>query len=670
MSLTVATFNIRQRQFTESGEDTGDRAWQNRLAAAAEYVVLSGASLVALQEVDFTPSPTQSQQLATAVSALTGKTWGRLEDTGVSGSYIYDTSVITPLEGGDRVHTMVVDPNASGVRRATWARFRAVGLADPFWVIRTHFPTSTGAGNTTAERIATYRAAANLVVDKANELDGLAIVMGDLNNGTYPQAQFTARGYTDVRGLLPDPVNLSLNSFNAFDPTLDGRQVGSWIDGIFLPSGWRALSGGLVAKFATGSAPPLATPLPSDHMPVVVTVEQLGGPPGPEPIDLPSDRQVRVLAGSLTTGDFVRDITPLVSSCTWSVGLNATGHIEARIPLEGLPTPEQRELRSVLEEGRSYLAATTGSHVIEAGPIQPHEYDAGVVRLAGLGLRSIFEERTVVRASVVRDVMDGTVDDGTSVQRDVLSFSSMSLGTIAKRLVQNTIAMPGGALPVVFQADAPGTGERSWEGFKLANLATELGKLTDSDGGPDIEFRPRFRADGTGIEWQMLTGTAANPLVHSATEHEFDLTVVAGDAADLSVRSDTSLRTNMAWTTGSGQDKALRMSVRTNNDDWGRGYPLRESVASYPQDADQSVLQGYGQARIRHGSRPLTTWTVTIRPTFPALGEFRPGDWCTLHIAHHPWVADGSYRVRIAGFSGTFGSDLVKVTFLPMLEAR
>lgn len=673
MSLTIATFNLRSRSFTEDGEDTGARAWGNRITAAAEYVIQSGASLVALQEVDFFPAPRQSQELAAALFDVTGRTWARLEDTSRPGSFIYDSSVVTVEAGGDAAHSERVDPLYSGLRYCTWARFSAVGLAQPFWAIRTHLPTTSTAPQ--AQRPAMYQQAASILANRADALgaDGTRVViLGDFNHEYLPHRRLTERGYTDIRAAAT-AENLTLRSFNAWDPTMSGRQDGSWIDAIFVSSRWEVSSAGLVAKFANGFSLPLATPLPSDHLPVVATIQESQEEPGPtpQPVPLSKDPRQQLLVCDMVTGDILSDATSLASSCSWSVSLNADARIDATFPLAHLPRARADEVRALLAEGSRFLAVTSAEHVVAAGQIRaatPNGTGRALqVKAYGLGL----DERTVVDAAVVNDIIDGVIDDGVSVQRSVLAFQGLTLGTIAKRIVQNTLQMPGGTLPIVFGADEIGTESRSYDGFKLPILATELDQIRNSAGGPDIELRPRFAGEGDRIEFVLLTGTPADPLLHQdGPDWVWDATTVRGPVVDIQVAVDASMRTNFAWTTGTGQDTALRISPRTNNADWQQGYPLRESVGSHPDVLTWAELHRLGEARIRQGSRPVQTWTATLRPQSPPLGLFRTGDWCRLHVADHLWIADGAHRVRIGAIAGAIGSELVAVTFLPRLEAR
>lgn len=518
-----------------------------------------------------------------------------------------------------------------------------------------------------------YQQAATVLASRADALgaDGSRVViLGDFNHEALAQAALTDRGYVDVRTLAP-VTNLALRSYNAFDPTMTGRQDGAWIDGIHISPGWAVTSVALVAKFAAGASLPLATPLPSDHMPVVATLTETSPGPSPDPVPLSTDARQSLLVCETVTGDILDDITGLVSACSWSVALNADGRIDATVPLSHLPKWRADELKLLLSEGRSFLAVTSAEHVIVAAQVRLSEPDgtgrALRIKAEGFGL----DARTVLDAVVVNDVIDGVIDDGMSVQRSSLTYTNLSTGTIAKKIVQNSLQMPGGRLPIVFGADEVGSQSRTYEGFKVLNLATELDRLRTDEGGVDIEFRPRFADDGTRIELVMMTGTALDPVLHqSGGDWVWDATAPRGPVLDTRVQRDVSKRTNFAWTTGTGQDEALRISPRTNNADWEQGYPLRESVSSHPDVLTWAELHRIGEARIRQGARPVSTWTATLRPESPPLGLFRPGDWCRLHVADHLWVPDGEHRVRIAGFAGSLSSDLVDVTFLPKLEAR
>jgi hypothetical protein len=424
-----------------------------------------------------------------------------------------------------------------------------------------------------------------------------------------------------------------------------------------------------------------------------------------------------ILVGEVRTGRRITQIP--VSSASWSVKHRGTGDITVDIPLEadefkvlerewygglypGMPglypsdetfptaaTPVwlpgdglRPELLAALEPARCFLAVLEDDHVIEAGPIWAWNYThGGVLQVKAAGLRSIFDHRFVM------------ANIASAWSKWSVTYTALSLGTIAKRLVQLAQSHTGGSLPIVFPAEegAPNDDEhtRTYRGSELATVLTRIDQLMDVQNGPDIAFEPRLTEDRMGVEWVMRTGTEAQPMLfQKGDDWVWDTRVPRGGVGGLSVQRDATMLAQRSWLTGAGQDEALLMARREPGqigevDLRDVGFPLLEVAESRSSVEQIATANQWAAGNLAAVLRPMQTWScdVLARPADssgafagPQLGEYRPGDWAKVWIPKdHPLlsliVPEGFQRARLLGFSGGL-DDMVRLDLAPTMEVR
>ena len=210
---------------------------------------------------------------------------------------------------------------------------------------------------------------------------------------------------------------------------------------------------------------------------------------------------------------------------------------------------------------------------------------------------------------------------------------------------------------------------RTYNGFDLHVLGTKLSELAGVIGGPEIAFRPRFKVgDPTSIEWVMLAGTPAQPLlVQSGLDWIFDASAPKSMVADIDVDIDATGMGTRAWVTGSGSQTGLLLSQADSTQLTAAGYPLLEVVDStHTNVVDQATLDGYSAALLSAHNRPATLWKIKVRvdgapvdgsPSSggPRLGQYQPGDYAQIVIGSDPYLAPGARRGRILQIDGDLG---------------
>ncbi len=377
---------------------------------------------------------------------------------------------------------------------------------------------------------------------------------------------------------------------------------------------------------------------------------------------------VTIWAGDLITGALTIPLP--VSAGSWSIDHRSEGSVSATMTLSPEILRRFPGLVGKLDPWRCFLAAITDdSQVLEAGPILPHKYSdaTGVLQVSALGMRGIFARRLLIS--------DPSRWPGGKPAEAVMSWSGVSLGTIAKRIVALAMSHDGGSLPIDLPPDEVGTATRTYYGFELARISKRLKELEDVENGPDLRFDPYLTSEGRldRVRWQMKAGTTAAPeLAQDGPDHEWDRNAVHGPVVSLDVDTDSSEMGDRAWVTGQGSDTQLLMSMYQDRGLRAAGYPLLEVDESRPSVSRQSTLNAHTRALHRRSARPWQTWKLVVRADAgPKFGTYRPGHWARIHVGSHPYIKTrtGYYRTRILSVSGGLDGN-VTLVLAPQLEDR
>lgn len=414
-----------------------------------------------------------------------------------------------------------------------------------------------------------------------------------------------------------------------------------------------------------------------------------------------------ILVGEVRTGRRITQIP--VSDASWEMVHRGSGQISVDIPLDagdfrrlertflgGLypgpgvfpsettfpeaATPLWRpgdglrpEFLSAIEPARCFLAVLEDDDVLVMGPIWSWDYTLGEVLkvTASDGPWSLLDRRMVMGAGVTKE----------DWARWAQPYAGLSLGTIAKRVVELVTTGPAAMLPIVLPADESGTATRTYKGYDLASARSRIEQIMGVIDGPDVRFVPRLTADRMGCEWVMEVGTTANPLVHQASgDWIFDSRAVRGGVGGLNVKVDASGLASRSWVTGAGSQTALLMARDDDETLTDAGFPLLEVKEAHSDVEIQSTLDRWASGNLAASRRPWQTWTATVqaRPTDsrgvhagPQLGMFRPGDFVRVWIsADHPLLSmllpEGYHRARLLSVKGGMG-DQVDLTFMPVM---
>lgn len=365
--------------------------------------------------------------------------------------------------------------------------------------------------------------------------------------------------------------------------------------------------------------------------------------------------------GDLRTGRIYTQI-PLINT-SWTNTIDDAGAMRATADLND-PGVYALNLASAAAPAKTFLAVAyvddQGHETfIEAGPVWFHNYDddTGMLDLTAAGLWSYFDHRKVIQ---VLGALNPAVLTAT--------YSGMSLGTIAKRLVQLSETHTGGDLPIVYQSDeieaSDAAHTRTYPGYALAWIGDELRNLTGVIGGPEIAFRPRRQADARFIEWFMATGTEEDPLLHqTGADWTLDASVPKSNVLGIGLTVDGTQMGDEAWARGNGSEIATIIGHSLGTTLTDEGYPLLEVEITGHESAELvATVNGYAQAATLAAARPAAAFTVRIsRDGSPSVAQVSQGDYVKIVVqpGHRYLTGGGSYRSRVTMKSGDDSSAVV-----------
>ena len=343
-------------------------------------------------------------------------------------------------------------------------------------------------------------------------------------------------------------------------------------------------------------------------------------------------------------------------SASWAIELNGIESISMKLKKSTLPNVN---LNLWLSPWWAGVVLFYNGTPIVAGPIitRPTE-DAENISIGCGGIRSVLVKRFVTDEQA----------DWALLNKSYKYWSGMSLGTIAKRVVTQAQAKPGGQLPISFaNADelaADGANhERTYRGFNLQNINANdvLTKLSNVLNGPDIMFKPKLVSDNQ-LTFEMWTGTEKQPRIFQNTTPVWDTTPAKGFAVDMSTITTGSYQTFRTYSTGAGQDEGLLIKVATNEGPLQAQYPLLETVVNVGNSENPDIVAGYGLSNLWANKAPLLEVQMTIRADGATpLGSFWPGDM--VEVITKGWLSlpDGMTQMRLLSIVGDT-SESVKVS--------
>lgn len=355
-----------------------------------------------------------------------------------------------------------------------------------------------------------------------------------------------------------------------------------------------------------------------------------------------------VFVAETVTGNVVGTIPCIIRNWQDVMGGMPTAQID--IYAGPLATRTRDDYRLWTTPKRSSLILDWDGTAVWAGPILSRERNGQHVTVSAAGFKAILTGRKVH-------------DWSTPYSAYVKTFTGQSLGQIACQLVQlatlntKTRATLPVVIPTLAETDTDPTHVRTYNGYELKDVATELDNLTKSLNGPDIHFQPQW-VDSTRrqIQWVMRVGTLAQPVLASAATVSFDASAPESSVQNINTKEDGSVIATTEWAKGSGQPPTVLMSKKDNPDLTGKLWPLWESETDYLTTVDQATLDAHAQADLNYRAVATEQWTLDVNALqAPTLGSYLLGDNASIRVSGDFWIPDsppGGYAKRIISISG------------------
>lgn len=344
-----------------------------------------------------------------------------------------------------------------------------------------------------------------------------------------------------------------------------------------------------------------------------------------------------------------------LEAATWSVSLNDIESISVQLRKSDLPRVDLQRWFSPWWAG---IVLMYDGVPIVAGPLVARPAESfRFIYLEARGIRQVLTRRLVIRE----------MSDWSKLASDVVQYKGLSLGTIAKRVVQlSTSPKAGGSLPisypipdqtVVDDADH----QRTYKGYNLANLYTHdvLTKLSEVSRGPDIMFRPRLVREDQ-LTFDMLYGDEHDPRITQKITPLWDTSASNGAVVDMDIVHTGTYQTDRVFATGAGIDAGTLVRMSENQRQRQEGYPLLETVTTISDSENPTVVLNHSKGALAANLKALTEIQMTVRAEAEFyLGSFWSGDLAYVYF-DDSWVAfkEGTQKMRILNVNGNLSNNV------------
>lgn len=349
------------------------------------------------------------------------------------------------------------------------------------------------------------------------------------------------------------------------------------------------------------------------------------------------------------TGEKLLEIQP--DSGSWASSLNRPdggSHVfklaDLRIKREtmwNLTTPWARTLVQCWNKQPRYAGLVSG---------RPYDWGTKQLTLTHTDVRSIFLARYPFGVGSYWADLAETIPGR-------LVLSGLSLRAIAANVVEQGLLGPTSkyALPIVLPSRTEaGPHSLTVENFNFRKVADLLDEIQRMDGGPDIEFAPRWSTSDR-LEWVMRAGSPAAPAL-TGNEFEFNLSAEESKIASFTIAEDAQKQVTGVFGLGegSGADKIVGGTPGLSVADIpARDEAISFSMAKTRPDAASLASEYLKAHRGSSVVSSLSVRTTDVDPNRLVLGStisiFDKGDW---------WNADGWVKYRLIGLSGDMGETM------------
>jgi PKD repeat protein len=395
-------------------------------------------------------------------------------------------------------------------------------------------------------------------------------------------------------------------------------------------------------------------------------------------IGVQKGKPLRWFIGDWLTGAINYDL-PATGSSSWGRDLTSGDKVHIEVLADSLEA-QALDLYDIARVRKSMIGVAVGQFVLACTPLETTQWNESTATFildGSGGLRDWLKARVVTAYD--------SAHPQTEVIKQTITYKDISLGTIAKRLVQAANSRdPGTGLPIVYGSDVadPGT-TRTYNASDLSSVEERIEELTNVINGPDIDFQPTYVDEsGSAIQWLMRTGTPTQPMLYTGNQVVFLAGVADSGIKDITLTTSGTTEVSRAWlSSGFMQSGDADLADPAHPYLWTEQYlpDLIESGWALWEDVDTShtdvVLQGtldaYGEQTVTAGVRPMVTLSFSANMNVqPFIGSYILGDWVTVRIRGSRFIPNKDYTYRVISISGDANGQWVSIQCQPGLGDR
>jgi hypothetical protein len=259
----------------------------------------------------------------------------------------------------------------------------------------------------------------------------------------------------------------------------------------------------------------------------------------------------------------------------------------------------------------------------------------GTVSLRTVDVREVLKYRTTFGISGYNGAAD-----------EQLKLEKQSLASIAGYLIWDVMQGPTGnwQLPLILPPrDIAGPHDRTYHEFNLPVIERELAAIQNTDGGPDVDFDPKWSSSDT-LQWEARVGAlTGSPL-------QFNQSVPQPPLTDFGFVEDGNAQGNVFYAIGNGSDRDLKVARSATI--LAADEPALERIVRYTQERDQTVLQARADEDLRVYKNPTRQYSFSMQADgTPSAGNLRLGQRISVYTQNDDWLPDGWLDTRLVGFT-------------------
>ncbi len=327
---------------------------------------------------------------------------------------------------------------------------------------------------------------------------------------------------------------------------------------------------------------------------------------------------------------------PSASRATRKLNGAGTGSHTFQLRRDGLTRAQHQDLFS---EWRRTIVVCWNGRPVYAGLITGSDYstETGAITVDTAELRTILTRRFPFGI--------GTYVGGT------LIIPNRSLRGLVYQLVfygTQGARSPVWNLPIIAPTwDEAGDQSRNYFNYEFHTIEAAISELQDVEGGPDIDFAPRWSSTGT-LEWELRVGSAAVPRL-GGPAFEFNITAAKSGTFNVRLRSNGSKMVTGVFTVGKGSEADMRHGEDATLAVAG-GIPSLDVTRQMKDQDDVGILDAHSRSEVATYKAPTKQLSFSVSAA-DVMDTALPGSTYRLYFKGDEMIDDGWQLMWSLGYS-------------------